>query len=154
MATYTPNYNLGKPESTDQFGNFRQLFNDNMSIIDKGLGNKNIANEYDDTSTYNVDEYVIYEGVLYKCTTAVTVAEPFDNTKWTAVLVTNEMGGGGGSGHTIVDENGTTLPSESKLQFTDGLQAVDDNVNGKTVVSLAYFSIVNGAINVTFDDGN
>lgn len=67
----------------------------------------------------------------------------------------DQSGGGGGSGgHTIVNENGANLPSESKLQFTDGLQAVDDNVNGKTVVSLAYFSIVNGAINVTFDDGN
>lgn len=67
----------------------------------------------------------------------------------------DQSGGGGGSGgHTIVDESGANLPSESKLQFTDGLQAVDDNENGKTVVSLAYFSIVNGAINVTFDDGN
>ena len=70
-------------------------------------------------------------------------------------IIDRNLGGGGGSGgHTIVDENGANLPSESKLQFTDGLQAVDDNVNGKTVVSLAYFSIVNGAINVTFDDGN
>ena len=154
MSTYTPNNNLYKPDTTDDFKDFRSEFNNNMDIIDNGLGNKNIADEYDDTSTYNVDEYVIYEGVLYKCTTAVTVAEPFDNTKWTAVLVTDEMGGGGGSGHTIVNESGTILPSESKLQFTDGLQAVDDNVNGKTVVSLEYFSIVNGAINVTFDDGN
>ena len=154
MATHTPNNNLYKPDATDDFKDFRSEFNNNMDIIDNGLGNKNIADEYDDTSTYNVDEYVIYEGVLYKCTTAVTVAEPFDNTKWTAVLVTDEMGGGGGSGHTIVNESGTILPSESKLQFTDGLQAVDDNVNGKTVVSLEYFSIVNGAINVTFDDGN
>lgn len=69
--------------------------------------------------------------------------------------IDSRLGGGGGSGgHTIVNESGVNLPSESKLQFTDGLQAVDDNVNGKTVVSLAYFSIVNGAINVTFDDGN
>ena len=154
MATYTSNNNLYKPDAMDDFKNFRSEFNNNMDIIDNGLGNKNIADEYDDTFTYNVDEYVIYEGVLYKCTTAVTVAEPFDNTKWTAVLVTDEMRGGGGSGHTIVNESGTILPGESKLQFTDGLQAVDDNVNGKTVVSLAYFSIVNGAINVTFDDGN
>lgn len=101
MATYTPNYNLYKPDSTDDFKNFRAEFNNNMDTIDANLG-----------------------------------------------------GGGGGGGHTIVDENGTNLPNESKLQFTDGLQAVDDNVNGKTVVSLAYFSIVNGAINVTFDDGN
>lgn len=94
----TPNYGLGQPEATDEFKDFRQLFNDNMDIIDLNMG--------------------------------------------------------GSGGHTIVDENGANLPSESKLQFTDGLQAVDDNVNGKTVVSLAYFSIVNGAINVTFDDGN
>lgn len=98
MATYTPNYNLYKPDSTDNYGDFRTEFNNNMDKID-------------------------------------------------------QIGGGGG-GHTIVDESGTSLPSETKLQFTDGLQAVDDNVNGKTVVSLAYFSIVNGAINVTFDDGN
>ena len=100
MATYTPNYNLYKPDSSDDYENFRSEFNNNMDIIDQNLG------------------------------------------------------GGGGGGHTIVDESGTTLPNESKLQFTDGLQASDDNANGKTVVSLAYFSIVNGAINVTFDDGN
>lgn len=101
MATYTPNYNLYKPDPTDDFKDFRSEFNTNMDTIDANLG-----------------------------------------------------GGGGGGGHTIVDESGTNLPNESKLQFTDGLQAVDDSVNGKTVVSLAYFSIVNGAINVTFDDGN
>lgn len=38
MATLTPNYNLGKPDATDQYGLFRQLFNDNMDIIDENLG--------------------------------------------------------------------------------------------------------------------
>lgn len=38
MATYTPNYNLGKPESTDEFQKFRQLFNDNMDEIDSSMG--------------------------------------------------------------------------------------------------------------------
>lgn len=38
MATNTSNYNLGKPEATDDFGSFRQLFNDNMDIIDANLG--------------------------------------------------------------------------------------------------------------------
>ena len=36
MATYTPNLNLGKPDSSDQFQNFRQLFNNNMDILDQG----------------------------------------------------------------------------------------------------------------------
>ena len=35
MAQYTPNYNLGKPEETDPFGDFRELFNDNMDKIDQ-----------------------------------------------------------------------------------------------------------------------
>ena len=100
MATYTSDYNLYKPDSTDPFGDFRQKFNDNMDIIDQNLG------------------------------------------------------GGGSGGHTIVDESGANLPSESKLQFTDGLQAVDDSVNGKTVVSLAYFAVVNGELCQVYDDGN
>lgn len=83
MATYTTNYNLGKPEASDRFGNFRQLFNDNMDEIDANLG-----------------------------------------------------GGGGGGGHTIVDENGSDMPAESKLQFTGNVSVTDDNVNGATVVDV------------------
>lgn len=82
MATYTTNYNLGKPEATDPFENFRQLFNDNMDEIDANLG------------------------------------------------------GGGGGGHTIVDENGSDMPAESKLQFTGNVSVTDDNVNGATVVDV------------------
>lgn len=82
MATYTPNLNLGKPEATDPFGNFRQLFNDNMDILDNG-------------------------------------------------------GGGGSGGHTIVNENGTDMPAEGKLQFTGGVTVTDDSVNGKTVVDIS-----------------
>lgn len=38
MATYTTNYNLEKPDSTDAFGNFRASYNSNMDIIDQNLG--------------------------------------------------------------------------------------------------------------------
>ena len=38
MATQTTNYGLTKPDSTDNFSAFRQLFNDNMDIIDANLG--------------------------------------------------------------------------------------------------------------------
>ena len=44
MATYTPNLNLGKPDSSDQFQNFRQLFNNNMDILDQGGGGHVIEN--------------------------------------------------------------------------------------------------------------
>lgn len=50
----------------------------------------------------------------------------------------DENGGGGGSGgHTIVNENGTDMPAESKLQFTGGVTVTDDSVNGKTVVDIS-----------------
>ena len=38
MATLTPNYNLSKPDATDNFSAFRQSYNDNMDIIDANLG--------------------------------------------------------------------------------------------------------------------
>lgn len=59
-----------------------------------------------------------------------------------------------GSLRKIVNESGTDLTDEPKLQFTDGLQASDDNVNGKTIVSLAYFAVVNGELCQVYDDGN
>lgn len=52
-----------------------------------------IAPEYDSTATYAVDDYVIYGGKLYKCTTAVSTAETFDSTKWTATTVMAEIAG-------------------------------------------------------------
>lgn len=38
MATYTPNYNLYEPDASDDFGDFRSEFNNNMDIIDANLG--------------------------------------------------------------------------------------------------------------------
>lgn len=38
MATRTTNWNLYKPEATDNFSDFRDEFNDNMDIIDENLG--------------------------------------------------------------------------------------------------------------------
>ena len=60
------------------------------------FANQNLADEYDSTSTYAVDDFVMYESALYKCVTAVSSAEAFDPTKWTQVVVTDEMGSGGG----------------------------------------------------------
>ena len=38
MGTYTPNLNLYKPDASDDFGNFRQEFNNNMDKLDNGGG--------------------------------------------------------------------------------------------------------------------
>lgn len=84
MATYTSNLNLYMPDSTDDFGEFREEHNDNMVKIDNAIG-----------------------------------------------------GGGGSGGHTIVNENGTDMPTEGKLQFKGGVTVTDDSVNGKTVVDIS-----------------
>lgn len=85
-----------------------------------------IANEYDATQTYAVDAYVIYQNILYKCTTAVSSPEPFDNTKWSAVLIVNEMASGGGGGGTTVIANppGAATDTLNKLQVGSTIYSV------------------------------
>lgn len=72
----------------------------NIIGLPEGLSEKAdlsvIADEFDSTATYAVDDYVIYEGVLYKCTTAHSGA--WDATDFTATLVSDEFGSGGGGG--------------------------------------------------------
>ena len=46
-----------------------------------------VADAYDNTQTYAVDDIVIYNNTLYKCTTAVMTPEDFDSTKWTATTL-------------------------------------------------------------------
>lgn len=54
-----------------------------------------IAPQYDSTQTYSIDDMVMYNGLLYKCTTAVSVAEDFDSAKWTATDIISNMSSGG-----------------------------------------------------------
>jgi hypothetical protein len=46
-----------------------------------------LADAYDSTSTYNVGDYVIYNNILYRCITAITVPESFDGTHWARTTV-------------------------------------------------------------------
>lgn len=117
MATYTTDYNLYKPDSTDDFGDFRTEFNNNMDIIDANLGG----------------------------------------------------GGGGGNvndvlvnGVSVVDGNGDAQITSYK----EVTQTQYDNLpSSKLTDGIAYFikdapspdeylTIVNGAVNIIYDDGN
>ena len=51
----------------------------------------NFAGAYDDTSTYAVGDFVIYEHELYKCNTAITTAEAWTAAHWTQVSVADEL---------------------------------------------------------------
>lgn len=111
-------------------------------IVD--FANHNVAEEYDSTSSYAIGDYCIYESVLYKC--IGTTTGTFDSTKWTSVVVTDEMGQGGGGtgGHTIIDENGNSMTARAGLQFVGGADVSDDSINNKTIVDLASAGGIDG----------
>jgi hypothetical protein len=46
-----------------------------------------LSDAYDATSTYNVGDFVIYNNILYRCITAITVPESFDGTHWARTTV-------------------------------------------------------------------
>lgn len=46
---------------------------------------------YDDTSTYTVGDLCIYNNALYKCTTAITTAEAWNASHWTATSIADEI---------------------------------------------------------------
>lgn len=58
-----------------------------------------IATQYSAESTYNVNQYCIYEGYLYICTDAILTPEPFDDSHWERVVLADIVGTGGGSGN-------------------------------------------------------
>lgn len=79
----------------------------------------NIAADYDETSTYALNDYAVYNGVLYKCTTAISTPEAFTPAKWLAVLIMDEVsaGGGGGGGTTVIaNPAGQATDTLNKLQ--------------------------------------
>lgn len=76
----------------------------------------NLAEDYNDTSTYAVGDFAIVDGVLKKCITAVSTPESYDSTKWTDALITDEMGGGGGT-TVIANPSGTPTDDLDTIQI-------------------------------------
>lgn len=78
----------------------------------------NIADDYNSENTYAVGAYVIYEGTLYKCTTAISNPESFTPAHWQTVLIMDEVSAGGGGGGTTVIANpaGSATDTLNKLQ--------------------------------------
>lgn len=66
----------------------------NLNIMDAGIKENDVAigkEAYDDTQTYSVGDYCIYNNVLYCCKVAVTTAESFNSSKWQETTVLNEL---------------------------------------------------------------
>ena len=93
---------------------------------------RNIADDYDSTSTYAQGAYTIYDGTLYKCIAAVSSPEDFNPGKWDAVLIMDEVAAGGGGGGTTVIANpaGSATDTLNKLQVENTIYSVPSGGGG------------------------
>ena len=62
-----------------------------LGAIKETAKDKNVADEYDDTQTYDKGDVVIYKNTLYICTTNNTTGT-WDASKWTATTVQSLIG--------------------------------------------------------------
>lgn len=98
MATETQYYALQKP-SYDEVADI-EVVNANMDKIDQQMRTnadgvnfaKGISSDaYDNSKSYAVGDYCIYDNKLYKCITAITSAEAFDISKWQQTTCGKEL---------------------------------------------------------------
>ena len=59
-------------------------------VVDDAL-RQSVATEYSSSSTYAVGDFCLKDGVLYKCSTAISTAEAWTAAHWTAVTVGGEL---------------------------------------------------------------
>lgn len=98
MATYTSNYGWTKPSGSDNVD--ISVLNDNLDDQDSTIHDAflNMAPPFSESSTYAVDDIVLYTTGLYKCHTAVTTPGSWTgSTNW-QVYKLSEGGSGGGGG--------------------------------------------------------
>lgn len=98
MATYTSNYGWTKPSGSDNVD--ISVLNNNLDDQDSTIHDAflNMAPPFLESSTYAVDDIVLYGTGLYKCHTAVVTPGSWTgSTNW-QVYKLSEGGSGGGGG--------------------------------------------------------
>ena len=124
-------------------------FSDDADAIEDASG-KNIAEEYDDTSTYAVEDYCVHEGILYKCTTSIQTAEAWTPAHWTRCLITDEMST---SAETIV--TGTLVAGATSITLSDAsIEATSWIMPWASVWGIMPLTVVltTGSVTLTFEE--
>ena len=82
-----------KPNAANLNAEFGNVKTELDAISTNLTVNYGTCTTYSATATYAVNSLIIYSGVLYKCTTAITVAEAWTASHW--AVVTSESGNNG-----------------------------------------------------------
>ena len=180
MASYTPNLNLYKPDDSDDYRDFREGFNDNMDILDQGGGGGggdsvsytqtlatgekvgeidiNGVSQDINAPTYAIAVKTNPVGVKYlelsspdsgdSSTVLVSAINPSITWYQNALL----SGSGDFIGSLSVDNVMFQIMARSYIGG-DGIE-VNQLPTGEGQISLEYLKVVDGAVNLVFDDGN
>lgn len=104
-----------------------------------------LSEVYDSTYTYNVNDYVIYNNILYKCISNITVPESFDGTHWRRTTVDE-----------IVTELNTDLVnkanrSELPQHITTPIILDPSNISTGVTINALYEKTVGNVIALSMD---
>lgn len=80
-----------------------------------------LAPAYSSSATYDVGDYVLYSGSLYRCTTAITTAEEWTAAHWTAAKMSEDV--------SDLKSDLTISTGIEMFHFTDGMFIQTVNVN-------------------------
>lgn len=98
MSTYTSNYGWTKPSGSDNVD--ISVLNNNLDDQDSTIHDAflNMAPPFSESSTYAVDDIVLYGTGLYKCHTAVVTPGSWTgSTNWQVYKLSEGGSGGGGT---------------------------------------------------------
>lgn len=127
---------------------------DNLNKIEQGIydndqkitGTDNVLgyDEYDNTSTYEVGDYCIYNNKLYVCNTAIATAEEFNSAHWTETSVDGIINGVKNNIETI--QNSLDVTNGSGNANSSYISATENNHWEKTghVVSYSFTMTAKG----------
>lgn len=105
-----------------------------------------VAPEFDEAATYSVGDYVMHDGLLYQCNTAISTPEYWYASHWTQTDVVSNLGGTGGA--TIDDTTTSTTKTWSSNKINTELGTKQDTLTAGTGIS-----ITNNVISATGGGG-
>lgn len=121
MSASNTTLNLGLPQfGTNDVPTWEDI-NTAFAKIDAIVGD--IAPVFSTSSTYDVGDYVQYNGGFYKCKVAVSQAGEWDATDWDAVVITTAM-----------QDAQTDLANCVKVDMTNGTGITSAQYSHLTVV--------------------